>query len=244
MHDGQNLFDRETSSIGEWCADETMEKLSEEGLEAIIVGIPHMGESRIHELSPYACPRSGSRGLGRAYLSFITDTLKPLIDDSFRTCPEASMTGIIGSSMGGLVSLYALFRHPDVFGACGAMSPALWFDEFRIFEDVKSGRGAPCRIYLDTGTEEVDLSKAGSIVAAAYRARSRQVSDTGALISNSTLSGLWMEDVRRLRDVIARHGSADCQLLYVEEAADHSEASWAKRLPRALRFLLSTRAGT
>ena len=242
MHDGQNLFDRETSSIGEWCVDETMEDLSEEGIEAIVVGIPHMGANRVHELSPYACSRSGSLGLGREYLSFVVDTVKPLIDGSFRTSTESSMTGIMGSSMGGLISLFALFQYPDVFSLCGAMSPALWFDDFRIFEDVKSGWGTSCRIYLDTGTEEVDLSIPDSPIAVEYRYRLRKVLGEETPISNAALSTLWLDDVRRLQQVIRNRGLDGSQLMYVEEEADHSEASWARRLPKALQFLLSLRA--
>ena len=126
MHDGQNLFDAETSFAGEWQVDESMELLSEEGIEAIVVGIPNAGNDRLDEYSPFAMSNLGG-GKGDSYLEFIVQTLKPLIDVDFRTLPDRENTSILGSSMGGLISLYAFFRYPNIFGAAGAMSPAFWF---------------------------------------------------------------------------------------------------------------------
>lgn len=154
MHDGQNLFDATTSYAGvEWQVDETMEALARRGIEAIVVGIANMGERRMVEYSPFAGPENGV-GLGDAYLAFITDTLKPHIDRSFRTRPEPEHTAIIGSSLGGLISLYALFRRPDIFGMAGALSPSLWFADGAIFAYLAATDRAPGRIYLDVGTGE------------------------------------------------------------------------------------------
>lgn len=154
MHDGQNLFDSATSSTGvEWRVDETMEELAQRGIEAIVVGIANMGERRVVEYSPFDDPEHGV-GLGDAYLAFITDTLKPRIDRSFRTRPEPEHTGIIGSSLGGLISLYALFHRPDVFGMAGALSPSLWVGGGALFADLAQTEHAPGRIYLDVGTAE------------------------------------------------------------------------------------------
>jgi hypothetical protein len=108
MHDGQNLFDPELSFAGEWGVDETMERLAPEGFEAIVVAIPNMAGERSHEYSPWVDPRVGG-GKGDAYLDFIVDTLKPQIDRRFRTERGRQHTGIVGSSMGGLISLYARF---------------------------------------------------------------------------------------------------------------------------------------
>lgn len=153
MHDGQNLFDARTAFAGEWHVDDTMERLAPRGLEAIIVAIPNMGRKRTDEYSPFEDRRHGG-GLGEAYLSFIIDTLKPRVDRRFRTKPSREHTGIIGSSMGGLISLYAFLRHPHVFGFAGAMSPSLWFADRAIFEFARQAPRWAGRLYLDVGTDE------------------------------------------------------------------------------------------
>jgi predicted alpha/beta superfamily hydrolase len=153
MHDGQNLFDPQTSYAGEWGVDDTLAALSGEGLEAIVVGIPNMGDQRLTEYSPFPDAHLGG-GDGDAYLSFITDTIKPLIDADFRTLPDREQTGIIGSSMGGLISLYAFFDRPDVFGFAGVMSPSLWFGQGAIFRYLEAAPFTPGRLDLDIGTRE------------------------------------------------------------------------------------------
>ena len=153
MHDGQNLFDDATSFAGEWQVDETMERLAGEGLEAIVVGVPNMGPERANEYSPFRDER-GAGGRGDAYLAFLVDTVKPLVDAQFRTRREAGQTGIMGSSMGGLISLYALLRRPDVFGFAGIMSPSLWFARGAIFGVAEAAGPLAGRVYLDTGTAE------------------------------------------------------------------------------------------
>lgn len=153
MHDGQNLFDQATSFSGEWGVDDTLEAASHTGLEAIVVGIPNMGEQRLDEYSPWADPELGG-GSGNAYLDFIVHTLKPIIDREFRTQAKREGTGIAGSSMGGLVSLYALFHHPETFGFAGVMSPALWFADRAVFPYVERAAFVGGRVYLDVGTRE------------------------------------------------------------------------------------------
>lgn len=153
MHDGQNLFDHATSFAGEWHVDETMERLAGEGIEAIIVGVPNMGAERADEYGPFPDERAGG-GRGDAYVGFLADTLRPLIDSRFRTRREVGQTGIMGSSLGGLISLYAFLRRPDVFGFAGAMSPSLWFARGAIFDVAASAGSWTGRVYLDTGTAE------------------------------------------------------------------------------------------
>jgi predicted alpha/beta superfamily hydrolase len=153
MHDGQNLFDPETAFAGEWGVDETLERLGPEGIETIVVAIPNMGGARQDEYSPWSDPRAGG-GRGDAYLAFIAETLKPRIDRRFRTRRDREHTGIMGSSMGGLISLYGFLQRPDFFGFCGAMSPSLWFAHRAIFEFVESRSRWFGRVYLDIGTEE------------------------------------------------------------------------------------------
>ena len=153
MHDGQNLFDATTSFAGEWHVDDTFERLGPEGVEAIVVAIPNMGDQRTNEYSPFHdLPRGGGRG--DAYLDFIVHTLKPDIDRRFRTRHEPTHTGIMGSSLGGLISLYGFFRHRDVFGFAGAMSPALWFGRLAVFPHVAAQTKWAGKVYLDMGTGE------------------------------------------------------------------------------------------
>lgn len=162
MHDGQNLFDRGTGFAGqEWEVDETMQDLSAEGIEAIVVGIPHMNAQRIQEYNPFPTFRDGQ---GAQYLRFLTDTLKPMIDADFRTLPDRAHTGLIGSSMGGLISLYGFFHHADVFGFAGVMSPALWIAGGAIYDDVLELPFTPGKLYLDNGTRESSARKMNALL--------------------------------------------------------------------------------
>jgi isoamylase len=153
MHYGQNLFDETTSYAGEWYVDETMERLGRRGRPAIVVGIPNMGERRLDEYGPFVDSANGG-GQGDAYLSFVADTIKPYVDRAFRTRADRDHTGIFGSSMGGLISLYAFFRRPEVFGFVGAMSPAFWFADGAIFPFVEGADAPRGRVYMDVGTGE------------------------------------------------------------------------------------------
>jgi len=152
MHDAQNLFDRATSFAGEaWQVGETLEALSDEGLEAIVVGVPHMGEGRLAEYTPHAFTR---RGRGEDYVAFLCETIKPMVDRAFRTQADRAHTGVFGSSMGGLISLYAFFQESEIFGLVGAMSPSLWVGWGAMYDFISRAASAPGRIYLDNGTRE------------------------------------------------------------------------------------------
>ncbi|HSJ14635.1 MAG TPA: alpha/beta hydrolase-fold protein [Longimicrobiales bacterium] len=153
MHDGQNLFDEGTSFGGEWAVDQTLEAGSVHGLEAIVVGIPNMGPDRTTEYSPFRDAKHGG-GRGEAYLRFLVETVKPRIDADFRTLRDRPHTGIAGSSMGGLISLYAFFRRRDVFGFAGVMSPSLWFARGAVLDWVERQPFAGGRIYIDAGMRE------------------------------------------------------------------------------------------
>jgi predicted alpha/beta superfamily hydrolase len=152
MHDGQNLFDPATSFSGSWNVDVSMAEASLEGLDAIVVGIPNMGKERLAEYSPFE--HELGEGRGEAYLKFLIDTVKPLIDGRYLTAPDREHTGIVGSSMGGLISLYAFFRHPEVFGFAGVMSPSLWITEAATFSFVEQAPFSPGKFYLDVGDRE------------------------------------------------------------------------------------------
>lgn len=148
MHDGQNVFDHTENQRREWHAEE---KLNDLHSEAIIIGIEH-GLHRIDEMTPYA---NATHGGGHAddYLDFIINTLKPYVDANYRTLTNSGNTTIFGSSVGGLISFYALLKHPDVFGNAGVFSPSFWFSEeiFTLMETVESITG---RIYFMAGDRE------------------------------------------------------------------------------------------
>ena len=124
MQDGQNIFDEYTSAFGEWGVDECLDSLIAGGKPAgIVVGID--GPKRLNEYNPYAF-RDFGEGEGDRYLDFIVQTLKPFIDKNFRTLTSKENTIIAGSSMGGLISYYAMIKQPQVFGKAGIFSPTFW----------------------------------------------------------------------------------------------------------------------
>ena len=151
MHDAQNLFDKETSFVGEWKVDESLDSITKP--EAIIVGIEHGGDKRIDELTPYPHEKYGG-GKADAYLDFIVEELKPYIDSTYRTLPDYENTGIFGSSLGGLVSFYASIKCPDTFGMVGVYSPSFWFND-KIYDIVKESKlNTETKFYFLVGTAE------------------------------------------------------------------------------------------
>ncbi len=220
MHDGQNLFDHALSYAGEWQVDETMEALSAEGIEAIVVGVPNAGVQRLAEYTPFRDAR-GAGGDGAKYVDFLADTVKPLIDRDFRTLPDRETTGVLGSSLGGLISMFAFFHRPDVFGFAGVMSPSFWFAQEAIFPYVLRQSFVPGRLYIDAGTAE-DMN---------LRRR----------LLRRPLVGNCATNVRRMHSLLLEKGYRDGDdVLVVEEPGGiHHESAWARRLPDALRFLLS-----
>ncbi|MEO6314311.1 MAG: alpha/beta hydrolase-fold protein [Chitinophagaceae bacterium] len=122
MHDGQNLFDDATAFAGEWGVDETMDALKN---ACIVVGIDNGGIQRMAEYNPNSTKQFGP-GEGRAYLAFVVTTLKPAIDKQYRTRAGRQHTYMAGSSMGGLISLYAGLFYPEVFAVLGIFSPSFW----------------------------------------------------------------------------------------------------------------------
>lgn len=154
MHDGQNLFDDATSYVGEWKVDETLDALAREGkLELIVVGVDHGNDKRMTELNAWDNPYMGA-GEGRAYVDFIVKTVKPMIDRSYRTLPGRAHTAVMGSSMGGLISHYAITQYPKVFSKAGVFSPAYWTapQSYGYAADKKLPKDA--RVYLLMGAKE------------------------------------------------------------------------------------------
>lgn len=125
MQDCQNVFDDATASFGEWGVDEALDTLGQRYGEMIVVAIDHGAEKRINEYSPYHMEKYG-KGEGDAYVDFLAHTLIPYINRHYRTKKSAKYTSVAGSSMGGLISLYAILKYPNKFGAAGVFSPALW----------------------------------------------------------------------------------------------------------------------
>jgi predicted alpha/beta superfamily hydrolase len=155
MHDGQNLFDDNTSFSGEWEVDETLNTLHAAGdYGCIVVGIDNGGQYRLDEYSPWVNPQYGG-GQGEAYIEFIVNTLKPHIDANYRTLPGRNSTGIMGSSMGGLISMYGFSEHQDVFSRVGVFSPAFWFADNEPADHVATHpKEGPARVYFLAGGQE------------------------------------------------------------------------------------------
>ncbi|MFS8064238.1 MAG: alpha/beta hydrolase [Luteimonas sp.] len=209
MHDGQNLFDDATSFVGEWGVDEAMDALARsDGIELIVVGIDHGDAERIHELTPWPNPKYG-QAQGVQYMDFVVGTVKPYIDSHYRTRPGRKDTGIMGSSLGGLVTHYAMYRYPDVFSKAGVMSPSFWFSD-QAYAAVVPGRlRRGTRIYMSIGDKEGDKDHA------------KYVADT-----------LRMEKLERAVD--PRH--LDLQV-HVIAGGEHNERTWRAEFPTAIRFL-------
>lgn len=127
LQDGQNLFD-DYAPFGNWGIDKKLASMIEDGCgEIIIVAIDHAEDERLEEFTPSYHTKLG-RGEGKKYVRFLADTLKPYIDRHFRTLPEWEHTGIGGSSMGGLISIYAALMYPEVYSKVLLFSPSLWVD--------------------------------------------------------------------------------------------------------------------
>jgi predicted alpha/beta superfamily hydrolase len=212
MHDGRNLFDEATSYSGEWRVDETMERLSDEGIEAIVVGIPNADEARGDEYTPYPHPEHGG-GDADQYLDFLFETVKPLVDEAFRTRPGREHTGLAGSSLGGVVSLYGFFEYPEQVGFAGVLSPAFWWPGEPLFEYVADQPRTDGRLYVDVGGNESP--------------------------DDPELNEAYLRDAERMVEQLREQGYGDEQIRFVvDEEARHHESAWAERFPDAMRFLL------
>ena len=151
MHDAQNLFDAKTSFMGEWNIDEKLDSLN---AQVIVVGI-ETTDKRTEELTPFKNLKHGG-GNADAYLDFIVNTLKQDIDTKFRTKTNARNTIMIGSSLGGLTSFYALLKYPKVFGKAGVFSPAFWFNRTELVDLMKQTKDFDAKIYFLHGDNEGD----------------------------------------------------------------------------------------
>jgi predicted alpha/beta superfamily hydrolase len=216
LNDGQNLFEPATAFAGvHWQVGETAARLIAERKSAplIIVGIDNT-KNRIREYIPYRSidPRVFFPK-GKYYPNFLRYEVMPLIRERYRVMPGPEYTGIGGSSLGGLITLYTQLAAPGVFGRALIESPSLFVANRKILDDVRRFRAPLGRVYLGMGTREIgDAGKDLKIV----------------------------EDVRQLERLLREAGLDDQHLkVRIDGGATHSESAWAARLPEALEFLFS-----
>lgn len=213
LHDGQNLFEPERAfKKGEhWRVGEAASALVEAGRVAplIIVGIDNAGPRRLHEYTPTHDRRRGGGGASD-YGRFLLEELKPFIDTEYRTLADPLHTGLGGSSLGALVSLYLGLKRPDVFSRLAILSPSVWWDRRAILGDVRNARPKPSlRLWVDIGTRE-----------------GRHHVENTRLLKAGLLKGGWVEgDDLHYEEV---------------EGGTHSEGAWADRFGRVLEFLFPT----
>lgn len=242
MHDGQNLFDATAANFGvEWGMDEAMTRLSmlRAGRPAIIVGMAST-DARYREYMPkgvydrlpaaYARMVRDSHGgepLSDAYLRFIVEELKPRIDRDYRTLPGRDDTAIMGSSMGGLISLYALGRYPHIFGRAAALS-VHW---------PLVGAGVAGNVPFD----------APAIVAAAFSAWLQNSGVDPAVNrlyidhGTATLDRYYPPFARAMEPILARRGwrTGPAFQSRTFTGTTHDERAWSERVDIPLLFLLA-----
>jgi predicted alpha/beta superfamily hydrolase len=154
MQDGQNLFDDSTSFAGEWHVDETLNTLYDQGYNVpIVIGIENGGDYRNAEYTPWQHALYGG-GEGSKYMEFIVQTLKPYVDQNYRTLPEREFTGLMGSSLGGLISHFGSLKYQDVFSKAGIFSPSYWWSDSVWTFTRETGRQDAMRIYMMCGGME------------------------------------------------------------------------------------------
>lgn len=220
MHDGQNLFDGATSFIPgqEWRVDETAQRLIAAGkIEPLIVVGVYNTKDRIDEYTPAADAKYKQGGKADIYGRMLVGELKPFIDSQYRTKRDAKHTGLGGSSLGGLASLYLALKYPKVFGCAAVVSPSVWFANKQIVHYVEELAKKPdLRIWIDIGTKE------GRTEAEAQQS---------------------VDDSQLLRDTLVKQGwKLGKDLEYFEAVgAEHNETAWAVRVESILTFLFPRR---
>ncbi len=217
LQDGQNVFEKGDLGVG-WLVNETADALIEAGrIEPFIVVAVSNTDARREEYTPTAIewkvgsgPISKGGGKANLYGRFLIEELKPFIDRTYRTRPDAANTALGGASLGGLVSAWLALQHPGVFGSVLAVSPAAWWDNSVIVTKIAAlPRPAPVRFWVDIGTLEGETAVSG-----AHRLRD-------ALAAKGWKRGTDFEYVE-------------------QEGGKHDETSWGSRVPGMLTFLYGT----
>ena len=207
MHDGQNAFDPSTSFLGvDWQVDEVADSLIRDDVMPAILIVA------IYNTVDRGRDYSNSRE-GRAYMRFLADSLKPFIDRTYRTQPEAEATATMGSSLGGLISFLLLWNYPEVFGKAACLSPA-FIGKHRSAVRMVQEQPAPVehlRLYIDNGGRGLDQRLQTGVDAMLAALRTKGFADGENL--------MW----------------------YRDSTADHNEAAWARRVWRPLLFLFGER---
>jgi enterochelin esterase-like enzyme len=237
LHDGQNLFEGDRAFVeGEhWRVGETADELIEAGRipPMVIAGIDHARSDRIFEFTPTRGAR-GDGGGSAEYARLVVHEALPFLRAEYAVTHDAHDTGLGGSSLGGLVTLAIAASYTGVFGRLMVMSPSVWWDNRRVLRVLSAGASA------SAGAKEGRVFRparnvaglAGSEDPALHSTPARVWVDVGLKEGESTI-----RDARRLRRVLTRL-EPRLELRYVEEAlGDHSERSWARRLPEALAWL-------
>jgi len=161
MHDGQNLFNLSTSAFGCWYCQDTVDLYVTEGYmdEIIIVGVDNT-DNRTNEYTYSYDSSVGAGGDGNVYLDFLVETVLPLIQDWYRVAPLSNPQniGILGSSLGGLISCYAGWTRSQIFGKAGCMSSSFWWnnEDFNNVILVKYDNAEGLDVYLDSGNSGPD----------------------------------------------------------------------------------------
>jgi predicted alpha/beta superfamily hydrolase len=215
LNDGQNLFEAAIAFGGvEWQVDETADRLIREGAipPIIIVGLDNTGKNRIREYMPHRSLYPVLlRGQGSRYPNFLIKEVMPFVARNYRVATGPENTGLGGSSLGALISLYTAAARPGLIGRLLLESPSLWTSNRQMIRASREVTRWPERIFLGVGTAE-----------AGREDRNRSVVD----------------DVRELAGILRRAGLDEKRLrLVIEEGATHNESAWARRFPEALRFL-------
>ena len=215
MHDAQNLFDSKTAFGGtEWKVDESLNTLHQQGdYGCIVVGIDNGGGERINEYSPWVNAQYGG-GQGDEYMDFIIKTLKPHIDSNYRTLPGRLTTGIMGSSMGGLISFYGSVEFQETFSKGGLLSPSFWFARQGEKDLINAnGHQAPMRLYFLAGTDEEGDGNASNYV---------------------------VEDMQTMYNTLQNNGFAPSEMNFQTRSdGQHAEWFWAREFPDAYKWLFA-----
>jgi len=220
LNDGQNLFDPATAFAGvHWRVGETATQLIAENRirPLIIVGIDNTGKRRVREYIPYKSrdPRV-LHPRGACYPEFLQGEVMPLIEQRYRILTGPENTGLGGSSLGGLITLYTILAAPGIFGQALIESPSLYVADRKIMRQSRGFRNWPGRVYVGIGTREV---------------------------GGAEKDARTVEDVRELATILREAGLDEKHVrVRIEEGAPHSELAWAERFPEALEFLYSEAA--